>query len=86
MSISTQLVSLNTFDFDGKTEHLLPLPNTDAYMVVKTIRDSIAYVAKAGVSSFYKDENGFWQAPELNEGRNAYTARKAADCRIWGCE
>ena len=60
---------------------------TDAHQILLTESHRAAYVAEYGnVEVEYNAEYKYWRVPAFAAEVAAYTAAKAKDCAIWGCE
>lgn len=63
------------------------MPETDALAVLSTEKNIVDFIRRFGdVEVVYNYEYRFYAVPAFREGREAYIARKAADCKVWGCE
>lgn len=63
----------------------LELPNTDAILDITCNQNVQYFVEKFGDVEVVQSRNRF-NVPAFAAGRESYSAAKAADCAIWGCE
>jgi len=60
---------------------------TDAIRLVRNEEDRARYIEEFGnVVVRYDADFKVYRVEEFNEQREAFTAAKARDCAIWGCE
>lgn len=67
-------------------EICVAIPQNDAYRIIQNEKHRASYIAQYGDVDVVLNQYGRYDVEAFAEGRASYTAAKAADCAIWGCE